>query len=463
MFAKLVVIDGPDRGKWFEAVPAVQQILGRSREADMRLNDLRVSRYHCRFEVRNDMLFVTDLDSTTGTSVNNVFILEQPVQYGDSIGVGDTTILVLDPDAPLPKLPKAELAPAPERKSNKPSPAETGKTVGLKAVPAAKPKPTLPSLPPVPVAAAKPLLQAVPLPDPAGDAKSELPERIEQLTDHDLGAFRVGQLIARANSGLVFRGHMLKSGKEVAIKVMYPTFAQSERNKNDFAAAMKRVIGLKHDNITSVISAGKNGPYCWMAMDLVTDSLTGFIRKYGVAGSLDWRRALKMAVHLSRGLEYLHEQKLAYRAMGPQNILVDFDTRVPKFSDFVRSRPFFDPVNSEEGQEMPEALMLYMAPEQTREQSEVDSRSDIFNLGSMVYSLLSGRPPFEGGSLAETITKIRREKPEVPKKYQLAIPEAFQGVVLQMLAKRPEDRYQTIIEVRRELERVLKYQGMTLD
>ena len=106
--------------------------------------------------------------------------------------------------------------------------------------------------------------------------------------------------------------------------------------------------------------------------------------------------------------------------------------------------------------------MLYAAPEQTREETEIDYRSDIFNLGSLLYSLLTGRPPFEGGSLAETITKIRREKPEDPKKYQLAIPKAFEGVVLQMLAKRPEDRYQSMAEVLRDLERVLKYQGMTL-
>ena len=63
---------------------------------------------------------------------------------------------------------------------------------------------------------------------------------------------------------------------------------------------------------------------------------------------------------------------------------------------------------------------------------------------------------------AETITKIRREKPEDPRKYQLAVPQSFAGVVLQMLAKRPEDRYQTMAEVLRDLDRTLKYQGMTL-
>jgi serine/threonine protein kinase len=145
--------------------------------------------------------------------------------------------------------------------------------------------------------------------------------------------------------------------------------------------------------------------------------------------------------------------------MGPQNILCDGEAKIPRLSDFLRMRPFFDRVVQGPHEELPDALLLYAAPEQTREETEIDYRSDIFNLGALCYSLVTGRPPFEGGSLAETITKIR---PEDPKKYQLAIPKAFEGVVMQMLAKRPEDRYQTTAEVLRDLERVLKYQGMTL-
>ena len=210
-------------------------------------------------------------------------------------------------------------------------------------------------------------------------------------------------------------------------------------------------------------AAGKTGPYCWVAMELVNgESLTATIRHVGVAGSLDWRRALRMAIYLCRGLAYLHEQKVVYRNIGPQNILCEGDARVPRLSDFLRLRPFFDPVEQGQGEELPDSLLLYAAPEQTREESEIDYRSDIFNLGALCYSLVTGRPPFEGGSLAETITKIRREKPEDPKKYQLAIPKAFEGVILQMLAKRPEDRYQTTAEGGAHLERVLKYQGMTL-
>src|SRR5262249_13848202 len=158
----------------------------------------------------------------------------------------------------------------------------------------------------------------------------------------------------------------------------------------------------------------------------------------------------RMAIHLARGLTYLHEQKVVYRNIGPQNILCEGEAKTPRLSDFLRARPFFDPIDVGSREELPDALMVYAAPEQTREELEVDYRSDIFNRGALCYSLLTGRPPFEGGSLAETITKIRREKPEDPKKYQLAIPKSYEGVVLQMLAKRPEDRYQSMAEVLRD-------------
>jgi Protein kinase domain/Inner membrane component of T3SS, cytoplasmic domain len=433
MFAKLLVIAGPDRGKRFEMVPAVPLVLGRSREADVRLADPRVSPNHCKLSVRNATLFIMDMDSLTGTSVNNMFVtVEYPLQLGDTFTVGDTTVLVQDPDAPDPPM------------------SEEPKAQASNPKPAAPSKPPEPPKPPPPVA--KP--QAV---------ASDLPDRPEQITGHDISCYRVGTLLFRGRTGFVFNAQDQKHHRPVALKVMTAAFTADDLSRTQFTRSMKLALPLRHPNVVSVLGAGKTGQYCWVAMELVSgESLTATIRHVGVAGSLDWRRALRMSIYLSRGLTYLHEQKIVYRNIGPQNILCEGDAKVPRLSDLVRIRPFFDPVEPGQGEEMPDSLLLYAAPEQTREETEIDYRSDIFNLGALCYSLVTGRPPFEGGSLAETITKIRREKPEDPKKYQLAIPKAFEGVILQMLAKRPEDRYQTTAEVLRDLERVLKYQGMTL-
>jgi serine/threonine protein kinase len=102
-----------------------------------------------------------------------------------------------------------------------------------------------------------------------------------------------------------------------------------------------------------------------------------------------------------------------------------------------------------------------MSPERTRGMTEVDVRSDLYGLGATVYALLTGRPPFEGSSLIEKITRIRQDTPIKPTKYQMSIPSAFEGAALKMLAKRPEDRYQTAAELIKELDRIGKFNGVT--
>ena len=91
----------------------------------------------------------------------------------------------------------------------------------------------------------------------------------------------------------------------------------------------------------------------------------------------------------------------------------------------------------------------------------MDARSDLYGLGATVYSLLTGRPPFEGSTLIEQITRIRQIEPVKPTKYQLSIPQRFEMLVLKLLAKRPEDRYQTAGQLAAELEKIGKVGGVT--
>jgi pSer/pThr/pTyr-binding forkhead associated (FHA) protein len=456
MIAKLLVISGPDQGKSFEIVPRVPTVLGSSGGADVKLNDKRVSPFHCRLEERHQELFAIDLDSQCGIEVNNRFVMEDVLKPGDTLTLGDTILLVQDPDA-IEEKGQVRVASA-----KSPKPAAAAPAVPATPAKAAPPKAKPAAPPPVKAATPAPPRPTVPEPEPA--AKGELPERPEKLPGHILATYKVGSLIARGRTGFVFKANSIRDGREVALKVFTAPFSADEKNKATFTAAMKLAMPLRHPNIVPVLGAGKTSPYLWMAMESVKgESLTATIRKVGVARSLDWRRALRMAIHMARGINYLHEQGVVYRSVGPQNILCEGEGYIPRLSDFMRIRRAFDPIEAGSGaEEIPEGLLLYVAPEQTREESEIDSRSDIFSLGALLYQLLTGRPPFEGGSLAETITKIRREDPEDPRKRQLAVPQRFAGVVLQMLPKAAENRYQTMAEVIRELDLALKYEGMTL-
>ena len=101
-----------------------------------------------------------------------------------------------------------------------------------------------------------------------------------------------------------------------------------------------------------------------------------------------------------------------------------------------------------------------MPPERTTGANEADCRSDIYSLGATVYALLTGRPPVEGSSLPDLIMKIRDEEPVKPKEFQLAIDDMFEGIVMRMLAKRPDERFQHPSNLVKELERIAKFQNL---
>jgi serine/threonine-protein kinase len=105
----------------------------------------------------------------------------------------------------------------------------------------------------------------------------------------------------------------------------------------------------------------------------------------------------------------------------------------------------------------------YMSPERTRGTEHLDARADLYGLGATVYALLTGRPPCGGATLVEKITRIRQTEPEKPTKFQRSVSSHFQDVVLRLLAKRPEERYQTAAEMLKELERVGRYSGVALE
>jgi serine/threonine-protein kinase len=194
------------------------------------------------------------------------------------------------------------------------------------------------------------------------------------------------------------------------------------------------------------------------------ESLTHVIQRIGVAGMLDWRNALRVAVHVGRALDYAHGEGIVHRNVSPPNILIRAEDKAAKLGDLMLAKAL-DGVLAQQVTRPGELVgdVNYMSPERTKSSMEgVDGRSDIFSLGSTVYALLTGRPPFADVSLVETITKIRKADPEKPKRFQMAIPDLFEGTVLRMLAKRQDDRYQSAADMLKDLERLAKYQGVQL-
>ena len=271
-------------------------------------------------------------------------------------------------------------------------------------------------------------------------------------------------MLARGKNGIIYKARDARDGKAVALKVLNAMATDSEDDVHRFIRAMKTVVALKHPNLVAVHAAGKVGSVCWVAMEYVEgESLTKVIERIGTLGMLDWRYALAIAAQIGRALEAAFEQHIIHRNVTSENILVRKADNVAKLGDLMLVKAMEGTLAVQVTQ--PGHLvgnLAYMAPERTREDATVDTRSDIYGLGATVYALLTGRPPFEGTSLVETIRKIRTDEPIEPKKHQLSVPDLFEGTVLKVLAKRPEDRFQTPTELLKDLQRVAKYNGITL-
>ena len=293
-------------------------------------------------------------------------------------------------------------------------------------------------------------------------------EKIEQLSElvgQTLAHYHIDSVLARGLSGLVFRAQDTQEERAVALKVLWPEFSRNDEERQRFVRAMKTMLPLRHPNLVALYSAGKSGGYCWMAMEYVEgESLTQVIERIGTAGMLDWRHALRVGVHIARALDFAQQQHIIHRNLKPANILVRHSDKLAKLGDLMLAKAL-EGTLAEQITRPGELVgdVAYMSPERTRgDPALVDGRSDIYSLGATLYALLTGRPPFDAGSLPETILQIRQAEPPSPKKYQLAIPDLFEGVVLRMLAKRPQDRYQSPADLLAELERVAQYQGVTV-
>ena len=264
---------------------------------------------------------------------------------------------------------------------------------------------------------------------------------------------------------MVFKAQDAEEDRLAAVKVLWPEFSSNDEEMQRFIRAMKTMLPKRHPNLVTLYGAGKSGKYCWVAMEFVEgESVTQVIERIGTAGMLDWRPALRVAIHIARALEFAEAEQIIHRNIKPSNILIRNEDQVAKLGDLMLAKAL-EGTMAEQITRPGELVgdVAYMSPERTHGGAAViDCRSDLYSLGATVYALLTGRPPFLGDTLPETIKKIREADPVRPKKFQLSIPDSFEGVLLKMLAKHPKERFQDAHTCLGELERVAKFQGMAV-
>lgn len=410
MKRQLVVIAGPDAGRTFSLDDGQSLVIGRGQASNTQINDPRMSRVHCQVQVDGGQTWLLDNGSSSGTLVGGEKISRHELQPGDVFQVGDTRI-------------RFQLE----------SHHEASTLAGGQAFGRPKPQPAI-----------------TPLKDLVGTS---------------IAKYRLDAIVATGESGMIFKGTDTEKNRIAAVKVLTPDPSHQEEQKERFVRAMRTMIDIRHPHIVRLFNAGKSGPYCWAAMEFVEgEDLTKVIQRIGVLGMLDWREAFRVAVHVARALQEAYQRKIIHRNVTPANILRRHKDKVCLLGDLMLAKALEGSLARQVTQ--PGQLIgdvPYMSPERTRDQMGVDHRSDIYGLGATLYALLTGRPPFESHSLPELIRMVRQDEPRKPREFQLSINDKFEDLVLQMIAKRAEDRFQTPAALLRDLERIGRYNNLEAD
>lgn len=307
-------------------------------------------------------------------------------------------------------------------------------------------------------------LKFVPAGMSAGPVAEDAEDRLEALTGRTVSHFEVGPLIAKGTSACIFKATDTDNDQTVALKVLQPEMAKSEDEMQRFIRAMKTIMPLKHPNLIAMYGAGRKGMHCWVSMEYVDgDNLTSLIDRVGKEGRLDWKFALRVAVHISRALTYACENSIIHRNITPKNIIVRKKDQTALLGDLMLAKALEGTLAAQitkPGQMVGD--VHYMSPERTKTDGQVDGRSDIYSLGATIYALLTGRPPHEGLTLVETLQKLRSEEPQHPSEVEPKIPKDVDAAIMKMLAKDPTKRFQTAAELTAALEQLAKKHGVVV-
>jgi serine/threonine-protein kinase len=273
-----------------------------------------------------------------------------------------------------------------------------------------------------------------------------------------LGPYRILEQIGQGGMGRVYKARHRVLGRVVAVKVLAPGVVDTEGGRELFDRERRAVARLVHPNIVTAYDAGEQDSRHYLALEYVDGpNLDQLVRR---RGPLPVGQACDFIRQAAQGLQCAHEAGMVHRDIKPANLLVQSrgpDRPAPgiiKISDFglARLHPPGEAASGATGTIAPEADAVmgtpdYISPEQARCLHRVDIRSDLYSLGCTLYYLLAGRPPFPGGTALEKLIRHSADPAEPLSRLRPELPQAVVAVVERLMAKRPDDRFQTPAEL----------------
>jgi len=262
------------------------------------------------------------------------------------------------------------------------------------------------------------------------------------------GRYEILRHLARGGMAEVYVAHDLMLDRRVALKVLFPELSTDRNFVERFRREAQAAANLSHPNIVSIYDWGEEEGTYFIVMEFIEGRTLGQIIRE--EGPLVADRAAEIGADVAGALAFAHRSGVVHRDVKPGNVLISPTGQV-KVTDFGIARA----ANSDQDLTQTGAVMgtaTYFSPEQAQGH-RVDQRSDVYSLGIVLYEMVTGRAPFAGDNPMAIAYKHVREQPVAPRQINPDVTETFEAIVLQAMAKNPNDRYTSADELRQDLLR----------
>lgn len=267
-----------------------------------------------------------------------------------------------------------------------------------------------------------------------------------------LGDIEILEVIGQGGMGVVLKGYQPELKRLVAVKVLAPQLAVNAAARKRFAREAQATAAILHPNVMPILTVHSGGKLPYIVMPYVPcESLQ---QRLDRVGSLELTDILRIGMQTANGLAAAHAQGLVHRDVKPANILLEISVEKVMLTDFGLARAIDDASLTRTG--VIAGTPLFMSPEQARGES-VDARSDLFSLGSVLYTLATGRTPFRAESTYGILRRLTDDSPRPLREVSPQLPPWFQKIVHKLLAKNPADRFGSASEVAQLLEGCLAH------
>ena len=266
-----------------------------------------------------------------------------------------------------------------------------------------------------------------------------------------IGPFEIEKQLGAGGMGTVYLATYLKTGQQVALKVLSPGLVMDQKILSRFEREMEILQKLRHKHIVRYYWGGTIKGQPLYAMEVMDGgSLEDWLQR---KGRLSWEQTLDCARHICKGLEHAHHVGIVHRDLKPANLFLSKKGYL-KLGDFGIARDTQATALTAAGSTV--GTYAYMAPEQITGTSPITRKTDLYALGCVMYELLTGRTPFQAETMVDMLHQHLKNEPERITSEAFDCPVWLEAVVMKLLEKDPDNRYYDALAVQMALDDVLE-------